>query len=75
MASKRRIRRRSCECKKPYTKIEAYTRAIKLRKTGIIVFAYSCDFSRHWHVGHRPRRIQKAIEDYIGSRYDVWSRT
>lgn len=69
MASRRRIRRRSCEHKNQYTQIEAGNRSFCLRKRGVIVHPYHCKFGNHWHIGHRPVRITRAIEQSISYRH------
>lgn len=62
MASRRRLRRNSCTKKKPYNQESAEVRASVLRKQGIEVHAYMCNFSSHWHVGHRPAKLTRMIE-------------
>ena len=56
MASKRRVRKKSCLEKKRYaTKAEAEVHAARLRQNGSgQVDSYHCSFGDHWHVGHVP---------------------
>ena len=65
MASKRRVRRHQCQRKRQYTKNEAFSAALRLRKQmkpgGKPLDAYPCDFGPHWHVGHRPKAVQQSI--------------
>ena len=62
MASKRRIRRRACTGKVQHTKDSAFNAALSLRKrTSERVDAYPCEFGDHWHVGHRPKKVQQSI--------------
>lgn len=62
MASKRNVRRRACQGKKSLTKAEAFGLAVKLRnRNGAHMDAYPCPHCHAWHVGHRPRAIQKKI--------------
>lgn len=58
MASKRRLRRRSCGSKQRHPSIaQAYAHALSLRKkTGEVVRPYRCDFCGGFHVGHFARR-------------------
>jgi hypothetical protein len=73
MASKRAIRRRSCERKRRYpTEAEARRGAAALnRRQPDKVHAYRCAFcglTPHWHVGHPPLRVARAIADRRGGR-------
>jgi hypothetical protein len=54
MASKRRLKRKSCKGKIAYsdkTKAIAAARSL-FKKTGEYVQAYKCRYSDHWHCGH-----------------------
>lgn len=59
MASKRRIRRRSCEKKRRHeTEESAWGQLRALNKKDVDKMnVYPCTFGGklHWHVGHRPR--------------------
>ena len=59
MASKRRLRRRSCEGKKSYATKQianAVCRKIMAITKGVTkLHSYACEFSGHWHIGHRPK--------------------
>lgn len=60
MSSKRRIRRRSCEGKKAYTREEAKDAAARVsRNSGEKLVSYRCQFCRRWHIGHPPIAIQR----------------
>lgn len=53
MASKRRIRRKSCGDKVRYTKETAIPAARVLSaKKREAYHPYKCDFGNHWHVAH-----------------------
>ena len=76
MASKRRLRRRSCEGKKPYPNKIAADNACKklLRNKGERCNAYPCKFSNHWHVGHPLRKSrtsynERVLGGYINGKY------
>lgn len=66
MSSKRRLRRVSCTKKKPYTQEQADSKAYMLRELGIEIYAYPCNFSGHWHVGHRPNKLTRIIDEQQG---------
>ncbi len=54
MASKRRLRRKSCAGKIVHDRQDALYHAHLLRqKGGGYVAAYKCRFGNHWHVGHK----------------------
>ena len=61
-ASKRRLRRNSCEGKRHYpSQTEAVAAMIAYLKThpGADVCTYQCRFGRHWHFGHMPARLKR----------------
>lgn len=64
MASKRRLRRRSCESKNRYTNQQAVLDSLgKLRRLGRVdsrVTAYPCKFCGGYHLGHRTIRAIRA---------------
>jgi len=63
MASKRAIRRRACGRKRRHSTIDlAYIEVAKARESGHHVIAYRCKFCRQFHVGHEPRKTQRARE-------------
>lgn len=66
MASKRRLRRTSCTKKKAYTAGQADVQAHYLRRQGIEVHPYKCPFGNHSHVGHRPNKITRRIDERNG---------
>lgn len=71
MASKRRVRRRSCEGKRQYASANIAT-ASSRRLTGVgtgNLHAYRCKFCRQWHTGHRPYKFDKKMEG-VFSKYD-----
>lgn len=57
MASKRRLRRKSCTNKIAYPTKEA---AIAARRRGLET--YKCRFGSHWHNGHHPARAKAVAE-------------
>lgn len=58
MASKRALRRRSCEGKVRHASAgAAHIAALKTPGT----HAYRCNFCGSYHVGHAPARIRQAI--------------
>ena len=62
MASKRRLRRKSCEGKRVYpqeadAKRMAY---LQYQNTGERVFEYKCHFCGQWHIGHLSRKLREA---------------
>lgn len=64
MSSKRRLRRRGCENKRPYpTKEEAVAaaRAMNRHRAGMGQKAYACEFAPHWHIGRPTKEKKKAI--------------
>ena len=66
MASKRRQRRHICERKRKYDEAEArqVARQITIRTVGHKkVDAYCCPVCGSWHVGHRPYRVEKIINE------------
>lgn len=68
MASKRRIRRKTCENKATYrSHIEATKQSASLTfRQRSPVSAYKCQFCQKWHIGHTPARVAEAKR----SRYD-----
>lgn len=66
MASRRRLRRMSCTSKRAYTKDAADVQAQWLRRKGIEVHSYPCNFGNHFHVGHRPAKITRTIDERLG---------
>lgn len=63
MASKRHLRRKSCERKKRFQNFEEANQAAKshMRQFNAWMTAYPCKFGNHYHIGHPPRRIRQAI--------------
>lgn len=71
MASKRRIRRRSCEGKQRHgTRRGALIHAVTLRRSGEPeVVPYYCPFCGGWHVGHPiGMKAQQAAGGRLGRR-------
>lgn len=66
MASRRRLRRTGCTKKRAYTENDANKKAWNLRQLGIEVHYYRCTFGNHWHVGHRPNKLTRLIDDRQG---------
>jgi hypothetical protein len=64
VASKRAIRRRSCEGKRGYPSLAAALRvATRLAtKQDEDLTAYRCGFCQKHHVGHTPWKVRQAIE-------------
>jgi len=69
MASKRAIRRRSCERKRRYpTEAEARRGAAAInRRQPDKVHAYPCRFCASFHVGHPPVGVRQAIAERRGA--------
>lgn len=61
MASKRRLRRRSCERKKRHAKRDAIGIAKSMRRRGKMVSAYSCQFCGGWHVGRLDKTSRHSL--------------
>lgn len=63
MASKRRLRRKSCTGKVRYTCAadakEAATKAC--RRSGQWIVPYGCPFCGGLHIGHPPARVRQSI--------------
>jgi hypothetical protein len=53
MASKRHIRRRACEGKIAFASPDAAW--ARIRRDGLKLEVYRCQFAKHWHIGHGPR--------------------
>lgn len=61
MASKRRLRRRSCEGKRYHSdQTSAVRHLISLRDSSQMT--YKCQFCNGWHVGRPNRRIRQFIQ-------------
>jgi len=73
MASKRRLRRRSCANKKQYTRGDAIKAAKQRRAKGVWIHAYHCAFGDHWHIGHPTKQAKATIRSRIrdGEETDV----
>ena len=66
MASKRRIRRKSCDGKKPYkTRDDAIVGLIILKKKSFDenIRVYKCKFCKNFHLGHYNPNTHKNIYD------------
>lgn len=61
MSSKRRFRRRSCECKVRYDKRDAIATAQNMRRRGRMVTAYACQFCGGWHVGRMSKEDRRSL--------------
>lgn len=64
MASKRNIRRKSCEGKQQYGSLSdaiAASRKAVWRTDGDAIHAYKCRFCGHWHIGHPPAKNLRAM--------------
>ncbi len=57
MASKRAVRRRSCEKKKPFYTLEhaMSVKAFQENQEGRSVVIYQCPFGSHFHIGHTDK--------------------
>lgn len=68
MASKRRLRRKTCGNKARYPSQEAALNAIKalFRARGFqgYLAPYRCPFCNAFHYGHPPRQVRQAIAGY-----------
>lgn len=58
MASKRQVRRKSCERKVKYETAKDANANIRI---GLIV--YKCKFCGKYHVGHPPRKAKQSLMD------------
>lgn len=72
MASKRRIRRKSCEGKKHYDSVEeanaACGRALRLFNEHL--HTYKCPYRRgKYHIGHPKKDVRKSYESKLGAWY------
>lgn len=62
MSSKRRIRRKQCGHKVKFASLsDAHRRAMELWAKGIRMRAYKCPWGDHFHIGHMPRALVRAI--------------
>lgn len=71
MASKRRIRRKSCVGKIQYPN-SAEAQAAAVKRSGIShsrILPYKCEFGGHWHIGHTPAKIRRAVRARMGNAY------
>jgi len=63
MASKRHIRRKSCEGKQRYTTVEAAKKALciatRIYGRNGVMNVYHCKFCKGVHLGHAPNFIQR----------------
>ena len=66
MASKRRLRRNSCTKKRAYSQGDADSQAEYYRKQGSDIYSYRCAFGSHYHIGHRPNKLIRAIDENDG---------
>lgn len=69
MSSKRRVRRKACGGKQPHPdQASAVRHLISLRRKGEFgLVTYRCPFGSHWHVGHPPRRMRRAMAAKAGA--------
>ncbi len=63
MASKRHLRRKSCEGKMAFNDFFSAARhaVYRAHQSGDYLLAYRCRFCRKFHIGHPPRRVLQAI--------------
>jgi hypothetical protein len=63
MASKRRLRRKSCDKKTVYATREDALMACStyLKKFKSRIVPYKCQFANHWHNGHMPKRKEEIL--------------
>ncbi len=70
MASKRRIRRRSCSSKIRYSTEQAAQQAksdLRSRKPGrISMHYYKCKFCGGFHIGHMPQQMLAGLREKHG---------
>lgn len=71
MASKRRLRRRSCLNKERYNTLpEAQAAAYKASgRLKSRMLPYKCDYCSGFHKGHPPARIKQAIKARMGTTF------
>jgi hypothetical protein len=75
MASKRRLRKKSCGNKIKYESEEQAIRAIigiyRNREFSGKVVPYICQFCRKWHIGHKIGYLKEAHQKiYLRHQYD-----
>jgi hypothetical protein len=67
MASKRRLRRRSCQTKRRFGSNEEAQAAVRRRvassggKLGGQLLTYRCPFCNGYHIGHPPDRVRQSM--------------
>jgi hypothetical protein len=63
MASRRRLRRRSCGEKASYASEDEAREAVRQlgRKGGTWLRQYRCRFCRRWHLGHTPHETRRKV--------------
>ncbi len=63
MASKRHLRRKSCEGKRSFPTMEEAGRAAGVSSGVYRTFltAYRCQFCHRFHIGHPPREVRRAL--------------
>lgn len=68
MASKRHLRRKSCEGKIQFPDKETAMKACfsYKRKFGQFMTAYPCKFGNHWHMGHPTKQVRTALSHKYG---------
>lgn len=66
MASKRRLRRQSCDGKMKYESLERATKAIRKQKTHSTLRAYKCHWCNQYHIGHLPGYVIKEMIEKRG---------
>ncbi len=64
MASKRHLRRKQCEGKRPFDTVEkaGHEASKRAHITGQFIIAYHCDFCHKYHVGHPPKEVRRALK-------------
>lgn len=70
MASKRRLRRKACTGKEPYPDRVNAAQAAKRssQATHTTIWPYKCEFGNHWHIGHPPARVWRAVRQSLEAR-------
>lgn len=64
MASRRRLRKKSCDGKKKFTDQESAGRAAayRTRLHGRWITPYRCKFCGGYHIGHPPRSVRQSLK-------------
>ena len=68
MASKRRVRRKSCEGKKKFDSMMAARAALFTLNRGKLyhrLHCYQCQFCKQWHLGHLKHKVERIVRNRL----------